>query len=232
MSLSKKINDNKQKKILFICLFLVISVILLFGYKTWDISSVCPKCLQHAYIHKKDVYGLPIYKSIKLRQNPGGIMSSASFSPSIPDISPKLYTEIFEKECSHEFKRGGFGFNTFGLHGDGSFCEWDFFVNRMDFIEAVYIAYSNTKSKKLAKETYRIIDTIFPVEDFEKTARMVVMLNNPQKIDFKKTAFLTPEETKIVNKALQLQQIIPKLKQVKTEEEWEKLITKINQTEI
>jgi hypothetical protein len=94
-------------------------------------------------------------------------MSSAAFSPSIPQVNPKLYEEIFDTSCEHEFKKGGYGRNRgfliFGIHADGSFGEWAMYLPRIEVIEALYEAFAKTRNKDTAVFIYRLIESACPI---------------------------------------------------------------------
>lgn len=129
-------------------------------------SEVCVKCLQHAYVNQKSLYGvLPVYFKRTLSQNHGGIMSSSAFTPGgVPDVKPSLYQDIFKVPCDHAFKKGGYGNTSCRMHSDGSYAEIMIFKPRIDAIKSMYVAYVRYGDVNLAKRTYKAIDVIFPVD--------------------------------------------------------------------
>ncbi|MBI4879641.1 MAG: hypothetical protein HY812_08290 [Planctomycetes bacterium] len=146
---------------------------LLFAASTYSeswISAICPRCLQHAYIHQKSLlYVIPIYRNTTLSQSHGGLMSSATFSPRIPQVNPGTYEEILGGPCDHVFKHGGFGvtqgFIIGGLHADGREEHWSRVTPRLRAIGALYGAYGRTGDRETIAAIYELIDSAFPVDD-------------------------------------------------------------------
>ena len=131
-------------------------------------SAICASCLQHAYLHEKKCLGYCYYSRRQLAQRHGGIMSPASFSPSIPQVDPQLYQEIFGRPCEHRFKKGGFGRarrTPLGTrYSDGTHNEWHVFLPRLTLVEGIYHCYQATGNASLARETYQVIDELLPVD--------------------------------------------------------------------
>jgi len=134
-----------------------------------DNSAICPKCLQHAYIHEVRVFGLPVLRDVKLHQGPGGIMSPTLFSPEIPSVEPKTYEEINGTRCRHSFKRGGMGITCLlsGCHADGMRAEWKLFLPRVAVTEALYVAFRKTGDKETARALYDLIDAAYPTRGLD-----------------------------------------------------------------
>ncbi|MFH0947222.1 MAG: hypothetical protein V2A76_18695 [Planctomycetota bacterium] len=139
------------------------------SYARWSISAICPKCLQHAYIHEKRVLDVVLlYRSTTLSQRYGGLMSPVVFSPAIPGVDPLTYEKILGS-CEHEFKYGGqgvmYGFIVGGLCLDGSEGEWERVQPRLRAIEALYAAYERTGSRESSAAIYGLLDSAFPIDD-------------------------------------------------------------------
>ena len=140
-----------------------------FFLERWDISAICPKCLQHAYIRERRILGLVVYRRTRLSQAHGGLMSSATFSPRIPAGGAGIYEQIHGVKCRHEFKAGGFGRTTgvflFRLHGDGSSFEWSMFTPRIRATEALYVAFGQTGDREAAVRGYTMIEGAYPLDE-------------------------------------------------------------------
>jgi hypothetical protein len=232
-----KANHKKAIKITAILAILVLSVIVIFfidiGYEKCDISAICPKCLQHAYIKEIKIHGLTVYKSAFFSQNPGGIMSPAGFSPRVPQVSPELYTKILDKKCEHNLKKGGVGTTVgflpfFGLNKDGGYGQWRLYTQRIEVIGALYAAYVNTGNKELAQKTYAMIDAAFPLDDKKmKEANNLIKLVNEQQVTFEKLPAYYIETAKIAKPMFDFETITPRLKQVQTDEQWRQLLSEL-----
>lgn len=153
-------------KWLGLVLIVLIALELSGGLAIWDVSAVCPKCLQHAYIRERTLFGVPFYRRTVLSQRHGGIMSSAAFSPGIPQVHPGLYKEIIGKECKHNFLRGGFGRTSgffIGGHADGSYGGWSLAQPRINALKALYGAFAKTSDRETATALYLLIEDAYPL---------------------------------------------------------------------
>jgi len=179
----------------------VVGILIIFPFKSIRSSAICANCLQHAYLHEKSWLGVTYASDCRLAQGHGGIMSSATFSPAIPQTDPKLYEEILGQPCQHCFKKGGFGRTSTSLigtlHADGSYVEWHRFLPRVTVIEGIYHCYRATRSKDLATRTYGELDRLLPVDADE------------------------------IWSYKELMDIGNRLKAVSSEEEWEKLLLEL-----
>lgn len=96
-------------------------------------------------------------------------MSSVTFSPPVPKVSPDLYTTIMGENCDHLFKEGGFGksrgFLILGVIGCGGSSMWQQYTLRINAIEALYMACDRTANKTASKRIYQLIDNTFPAND-------------------------------------------------------------------
>jgi hypothetical protein len=162
----------RPRVVLVVCL-----AVFLFGlfssalFEQWDISAICPKCLQHADIYELRCLGMPVYWRTRLQQASGGIGSSAIFSPAIPPVSPAVYAEIHGAKCRHCFKYGGLGRTSGlfggGVHRDGSSMQWTAFLPRIQATQALYGAYVRTGDGEVARSTYVLIDEAYPVSGLD-----------------------------------------------------------------
>lgn len=145
-----------------------VGIVLFIGRKSWLISVICPRCLQHGYLEIEEIYGLPVYQSLELAQDPGGITSPAIFSPGFPSARPSLYIDIASRPCIHRFKKGGFGVTTIKYTADGCFPEWGKYTARISAMEALYAVWSKYRDRQLAVETLRLIDRCYPVAEDDR----------------------------------------------------------------
>ena len=223
MKLKRKIMLVIATLILGIFVWLVIDP----DYSKWHIGAICTKCLQRASIYEKKIHGLTIYKTIRF-ENYDRLLSSSETEPNMPQVSPDLYTEIFGEQCNHVFKRGGYG-STHGLvRAVGSFLERKWYRVRLEMIEALYVAYVNTGSKDLARKMYELIDREFPIDD-EKMYRANQILKQRENIPIDAASNRYPEAAKIAHAMLEFEEIIPRLRQVKTEEQWRQLLSDLDE---
>jgi hypothetical protein len=182
-----------KRKIILIIAALILGVLVLFGgYSSYNFSSVCAKCLQHASVYQEKMYGLTFLKWNGLKKNPEKILRSTGKEPNMRRVSADLYREIFDKDCRHYFVKGGFGaIKGFALHIDGVSPQRRWYRVRLEMIEALYAAYVNTGSKELARKTYELIDREFPIDD-EKVYRANNILKLQERIPIKDLSQVYP----------------------------------------
>jgi len=165
-----------HKKRLLWALVVVLAVVVAVlavdvGCQTWHFSAMCPKCLQRARIHEKQLYGLCLWRSIELRRHAGGIMSPDAFGPPRPTASPNTYQAIFDLPCDHEFVKGGFerDYGFIGLiapsfHAHGSSVLPGFYLPRIEAVAELYERYDRMPNVPLARRTYATIDALSPMD--------------------------------------------------------------------
>lgn len=151
---------------------LVLVVLVLLPHEIMDWSVICPKCLQHAYTHEMTFRSMSYGKRITLSQTDGGTTNPAGSGFEIPAVSPKTYEDIFGEPCDHAFERGSFKFKRaifFGLipyvHQDGRGTGWWEYRGRVAAVGGLFAAYGRIGDRALAKESYRLIDTVQPMKD-------------------------------------------------------------------
>jgi hypothetical protein len=157
--------------LLRITLYLCVGVVLLWllgGCEDLDASAICPKCLQHAFIHEVRVLGSLAYRKTHLRQAGGGIGSTSAFSPPIPAVDPATYERIHGARCDHQFMYGGVG-GTSGMlcarmNWDGFSSQWRSFTPRIGATQALFVAFGKTGDRQTALAVYRLIEEAYPIE--------------------------------------------------------------------
>jgi hypothetical protein len=211
-------------------------VVLDRGYSSYGYSAICPKCLQHAYMTEKDVYGLLIWRSIRLLQSPGGLMSVATFSPPIPRVSPVLYRKICGESCRHGFKKGSFGGGRGFLapaQEDGGCRGWLAYRPRINAIEALYATYGRVQDRDLARGTYTLIDHTWPLnpdrEGLYALCWQFLSDRVPDELLVKAVENYRGRETEPVLQAgLRLRRITAGLKAVKSAAQWQEVLAELD----
>ena len=226
MKLKRKIKLIIAALIFGVFIWLVIDP----DYSKWHIGAICPKCLQRASIYERKIHGLTIYRSIRF-ENFDRLLTSIETEPNMPQVFPDLYMEIFGEQCNHVFKRGDFGSSSGNLRRVGSFLEKRHYEKRLEMIEALYAAYVNTGSKDLARKTYELIDNEFPIDD-ENVFRAANILKMRELTSIDDASNRYPEAAKIAHAMLEFEEIIPRLRQVKTEEQWRELLLDMYESSI
>ena len=137
---------------------------------TLSYGAICARCLQHASGIEKSIFGVRYYRKAVHRQASGGLMSPDIFGPPIAQIDPHLYEEISGHACAHLFMRTGFCRYSSGMVGCGSFGgrQYQF---RNALIENLYRAYLRVPDKPLARESFELIDQLFPVSSDRSAER-------------------------------------------------------------
>jgi hypothetical protein len=132
---------------------------------TLSYSAVCPRCMQHAAGVEKSFFGIVYSRKEVHRQTSGGLMSPDIFGPPVAQIDPRFYEEIMGHPCTHVFIRGGFCRYSGGMVACGSFGQARQYEFRHALIENLFRAYRRTSDKVLARETYGLIDELYPIVD-------------------------------------------------------------------
>jgi len=164
-----------KKRLLWALAVLLAAVVAVltvdFGCQTWHFSAMCPKCLQRARIHEKQIYGLCLWRSIELRRHADGIMRPDAFGPPRPTASPDTYQAIFDVPCDHEFIKGGFerdygfiGLIAPGIHAHGGLGGRGFYMQRIEAVAALYERFDKMPNVPLARRTYAVIDALSPMD--------------------------------------------------------------------
>jgi hypothetical protein len=218
----------KKRLIVAIVVVFVAWAVVETGYEALDISAICPKCLQHAYIHEVRVHGICVYRTVRPRQHAGGIMSSTTFSPPIPRVSPALYEQILNEKCRHDYQYGGFGCSHGlllpGAHEDGAYGQWRACQLRIDATKALYVAFARFQNRALAAETYHRIDTTVPSAPFGCLMEAVRFAQGNSKWTAAEFEQFSPEGAKLVQAIRDLIDLNGKLNALESEDEWEALL--------
>lgn len=229
-----KPNQKKTLKLAIVIPVLLLAVWLCTetGYQRFSIGAICPKCLQRASIREKRIHGVTIYRSIRLDQSPGEIMSSAALGPAQPEVSPALYEQFLGRKCDHVFKRGGFG-RTSGfllghVHADGIYMESSWFAPRIEAVESLYLAFVNSGSEGLARRTYAIIDTAIPIGNDEHMQEARALLRRQDHLPLDQAEQYFPEAARVAREMLRLEGLTARLKEIETEQQWLKLLSVID----
>jgi hypothetical protein len=137
---------------------------------TLSYSATCPRCLQHAGGVEKSIFGVIFSRKVVQRQSSGGLGSPDAFDSPAAPVDPRLYEEISGHPCDHMLMRGGFCRYSGGGVGCGLFGDSQRFEFRNAIAENLYRAYLRVPDKPLARETFELVDQLFPIRSGTRAA--------------------------------------------------------------
>jgi len=219
--------------LILVTLVILGAVVFALGFRErWVIGATCPKCLQEAGITMVKVMGIPVFKRITYSQHVHVPPSWSTGTASAPgNIHPRMYTEIFGKECNHKLKRGGYGvtcsfFFLEHVHKDGWFSQGRLYQPRIEVITALYCAFRNVPNKSLARMTYARIDSALPMNNekrLQEVYRIQGLRESGATSDQEIKEFL-PAAFPMYQAIEEIKAFAVRLSNVTSEEEWVSLL--------
>lgn len=125
----------------------------------------CVNCLQDARLREDRILGIRFSIKLALSGPPSGIMDAGSFSPELPGTDTPAYERIHGHPCRHAFKKGGWSQSNSwtGREADGSAGRQRPYALRMKAIASLFTLHASLGDKVLAKRTYALVDTLWPL---------------------------------------------------------------------
>ncbi|MBC2601167.1 hypothetical protein [Puniceicoccus vermicola] len=146
-------------------LALVVAAIGLFTGTLIGYSSICVRCLEERRGKEIRIFGIRISDKQKKVEGNSSQINTLSLPP-IPMGRTETFNLILEQPCQHLFKRRGFGRSGIlsggvacGVYGEGQWAE-----PRLYAMSALDHLYQRVPDLRLARETYTIINDLYPAD--------------------------------------------------------------------
>jgi hypothetical protein len=139
------------------------AVALIAGGTSVSYTADCIRCLHQVRGSEKLVFGLRLWHSRSPAHDSQASVGAIGL-PSLPVGRSSTFVEILGAACDHEFKRDGFGRSPLlgGGVSCGGYADARAFEGRRYALSSLDHLYSRVPDLALAKQSYAVIERIFP----------------------------------------------------------------------